>query len=443
MKKMKFLQYFRSGDLAVQPDAENGARRLSATAADVTVRGRWLWFALTLAATPAGAGDWWPPEYTPEYVEVFGEVEFEGTGFFEAPQFAGQNRHGVSLAGKVTLLAEWADGDVAFRFTPFARVDAQDDRRTHWDIRELKLDVVEGDWSFTIGADTLFWGKTEAVHLVDIINQTDAVEGIDDEDRLGQPMLKVARITGIGEFSAFLLPYFRERTFPGEDGRLRFGLPVATSRPVYDTDAEEWTTSFALRYAGVIGDVDLGLSAFHGLGRDPAFLFDGKRLRPFYERITQAGFDVQYTSGATLWKAEGIYRWGQRNADFVEEDFGALTGGLEHTLFGIIETNADLGLILEYAWDSRGDDALNAFQNDLILGTRLALNDTEDTSVLVTGAIDTTDGGIALRLEAERRISERWKAQIESVGFINHDKSSPAGAFADDSFVRLKLTYFF
>ncbi len=392
-----------------------------------------------LTATPAFAGEQWQPEYT----EVFGEVEFEGTGFFEAPQFAGQSRDDVSLAGKVTFLAEWADGDIAFRFTPFARLDAQDDRRTHWDIRELKLDVTQGDWSFTIGADTLFWGKTEVVHLVDIINQTDAVEDIDDEDRLGQPMLKVARITEIGEFSAFLLPYFRERPFPGTDGRLRFGLPVATSRPFYDTDAEEWTPSFALRYSGVIGNVDLGLSAFHGLGRDPAFFFNGARLRPFYERITQTGIDVQYTSGATLWKAEGIYRWGQKNTSFTEEDFGALTGGLEHTLFGVMETSADLGLIVEYAWDSRGDDALNAFQNDLILGTRLALNDPEDTSLLVTGVIDTTDGGIALRLEAERRISEQWKAQIESVGFVNQDKSGPSGASADDSFVRLKLTYFF
>ena len=97
----------------------------------------------------------------------------------------------------------------------------------------------------------------------------------------------------------------------------------------------------------------------------------------------------------------------------------------------------------QFAGQSRGDDALNAFQNDLILGTRLALNDPEDTSVLVTGAIDTTDGGIALRLEAERRLSEQWKAQIESVGFVNQDKSGPSGAFADDSFVRLKLTYFF
>ena len=159
----------------------------------------------------------------------------------------------------------------------------------------------------------------------------------------------------------------------------------------------------------MIGDVDLGLSGFHGLGRDPAFFFDGARLRPFYERITQGGFDVQYTMGETLWKAEGIYRWGQHNADFIEEDFAALTGGLEHTLFGVMQINADLGLIVEFAWDSRGDAALTTFQSDVILGTRLALNDARDTSVLVTGAVDTTDGGISIRLEAERRIAEHWR----------------------------------
>jgi hypothetical protein len=379
----------------------------------------------------------------PEHTELFGEVELEATGFVEAPQFPGQKRHHASLAGQATFLAEWADGDLAFRLTPFGRVDAHDDRRTHWDIRELKLDLTAGDWSVTLGADTVFWGKTEAVHLVDIINQTDAVEDIDDEDRFGQPMLKVARITPIGEVSAFFLPYFRERTFPGREGRLRLEPPVDTDRPIYGTGAEEWTPSFALRYAGVLGDVDLGLSAFHGLSRDPAFLFDGAALRPVYERVTQVGLDVQYTSGATLWKAEGLYRWGQKNAAFAEEDYGALTGGLEHTLFGIAGSNADLGLIVEYAWDSRGDDALTVFQNDLVLGTRLTLNDTQDTSVLLTGALDTTDGGVALRLEAERRLSAHWKAAIEGSAFLNQGKSGPGGAFADDSFVKVKLIYFF
>ena len=379
----------------------------------------------------------------PEHWELDGQVELELTGFFRDPQFPGQDRDGLSVAGQATFFAEWLGGDLTLKVTPFARYDIADDRRTHWDLREAKIDYTSGNWSFTLGADTVFWGKTEAVHLVDFINQTDQVEGLDDEDRLGQPMLRIGYLSDIGEFSFFYMPYFRERTLPGVSGRLRGALPVNTARPIYDTGAEEWTPSFALRYSGVFGDVDLGLSAFHGLGRDPGFLFDGTSLRPFYERVTQAGVHVQYTSGATLWKGEGIYRTGQKNASFREEPYLAMTGGIEHTLYGIADTNADLGLIAEYAWDSRGADATVAFQNDLILGTRLALNDERDTSLLFTTAFDTTDGSTVLRLEAERRIAPDWKAGIEGVGFLATDRASNAGAFADDSFIQLKLTYFF
>ncbi|MFK7941527.1 MAG: hypothetical protein AB8B85_01220 [Paracoccaceae bacterium] len=377
--------------------------------------------------------------------ELFGEIELEGTGFFRAPQFQGQDRDGLSVAGKVTFLAEWQDGDIALKFTPFARHDIADDRRSHWDIREAKLDYVTGPWSFTLGADTVFWGKTEVVHLVDIINQTDAVEDLDDEDRLGQPMLRIGYLSDVGEFSGFFLPYFRERTFPGTSGRLRTNPPINTARPVYDTDAEEWTPSFAARYSGTFDAVDLGLSAFHGLGRDPAFFFDPVigAVRPFYERITQLGVDAQYTTDATLWKAEAIWRGGQKNANFREEPFVAATGGVEYTLFGVAESNADLGLIAEYAWDQRGGDASTNFQNDLLVGTRLALNDEADTALLLTGGWDTTDGSTSLRLEADRRISDDWTAGVEAQAFFGLDRTTPGGAFADDSFFRVKLTYFF
>ncbi|MEM7743400.1 MAG: hypothetical protein AAF409_06780 [Pseudomonadota bacterium] len=395
--------------------------------------------AATLVTVPA-----WAEGLAPTAWEVFGEVELEGTFFFRDPQFQGQDRDGLSVAGKTTLLLEWLDGDATFKLTPFARYDIVDDRRTHWDIREAKLDYQTGDWSFTVGADTIFWGKTEVQHLVDIINQTDAVEDLDDEDRLGQPLLRVGYLSPVGEFSAFYMPYFRERTFPGTSGRLRSNPPVNTALPLYDTDAEEWTPSFALRYSGVFGDVDLGLSAFHGLGRDPAFFFDPALgvVRPFYELITQTGLDIQYTTEATLWKGEAIWRGGQRNAQFREENFVALTGGLEHTLFGVFD-DADLGLIFEYAWDSRGDDALTPFQNDAIGGLRLALNDPQDTAILLTAAVDVEDASTTLRLEADRRIAEDWTIAVEGQAFLGQDRSTAAGAFADDSFVRVKLTYFF
>lgn len=406
-------------------------------------RARALTTAALAAAASLGAACAGAQNLAPESYDLFGALELEGTGFARDPQFSAQNRDNVSVAGQLSFLSEWRDGDVALRITTFGRLDAQDDERTHWDVREAKLGVIEGDWSFTFGADRVFWGKTEVVHLVDIVNQDDRVESIDNEERLGQPMVRVGRLTEIGEFSLFFLPYFRERTFPGASGRLRTNPPVDDGRPLYDTSAEEWTPSFAARYSGVLGAVDLGVSAFHGLGREPALFLDGGELRPFYERITQGGVDVQYTSGATLWKGEGIFRLGQKNLSFEEEDYVALTGGFEHTLFGVYDTSKDLGLIAEYAVDSRGEDSLGFYYNDVFAGARLALNDEADTSILLLGSLNAESGATGLRLEAERRIADAWTLGVEGQAFMGLSEREARGSVADDSFIRATLTYRF
>jgi len=391
--------------------------------------------AALLAAAPAGAEE---PE-----VFFFGEAELEGTAFADEPAFAGQKRHDVSAAAKPTLLVEWAGGDRAFRFTPFVRVDEADDNRTHADIRELKLDLRGDAWTATIGVDTVFWGKTEAVHLVDIVNQTDFVEDVDGEAKLGQPMLRLSYLAESGEYSVFALPYFRERTFPGVSGRLRPNPAVAEAAPAYETSLEEWTPSFAFRYAGVFDAFDVGLSAFWGLSREPTFFFDGRDVRPLYEEIGQVGLDLQYTAEATLWKAEAIGRTGQKNARFREEDFVAATGGLEHTLFGAVGENGDLGLILEYAVDSRFDDAPGLFQNDVILGVRLALNDVEDTNLLLTSAIDAETAETVFRLEASRRLSDNFKLSLEGQAAIDSNDNSLVSQLERDAYLRATLTYYF
>ena len=112
-------------------------------------------------------------------------------------------------------------------------------------------------------------------------------------------------------------------------------------------------------------------------------------------------------------------------------------------MFGIADTNADLGIIAEYAWDSRGNDSLSVFQDDLIGGVRLALNDEDDTSMLLTGSVDTNDGSMTARLEAETRLGENWKISAEGQGFFNAGSGVNKSPLADDSFLRLKLKYFF
>ena len=397
---------------------------------------------------PGGArADEPAPWWQAEHAELYGRADLETTGFAEPGAFAGQRRGGVSVALEPTLLAEWNDGATVLTVTPFLRVDSADDARSHADIREFALDHVSGAWSATVGVDRVFWGRTEAVHLVDIVNQTDRVDNIDEETALGQPMLRVARLTDLGEVALFYLPYARARTLPGPEGRLRGAVPFATGRAEFEPAAGQWAPSVAARFSGVFGAVDLGLSAFHGVSRDPSFRFDpgeaGGRLVPVYSRITQAGIDLQVTAGATLWKAEAIVREGQRDLAFERQSYAAVTGGLEHTLYGVLDSAADLGLILEGAYDSRGSRALSVFENDVILGARLTLNDVSDTAVLLTGSIDTETGAAGLRLEAERRLSPVLTAAIEAQAFLNAPATGLDASLADDSFVRLTLSYYF
>ncbi len=109
--------------------------------------------------------------------EFSGNIGIEGRYFVDDPLFAEQSE---DFTGSISVQPEfryqWNNGDNGFTFIPFARVDSEDDERTRADIRELYFLGVKDDWEWRIGVNKVFWGVLEFQHLVDIINQTDAVE---------------------------------------------------------------------------------------------------------------------------------------------------------------------------------------------------------------------------------------------------------------------------
>jgi len=160
---------------------------------------------------------------------ISGNVSIEGTLYTDDPAFAKQSKSGgVSLSLSPEYKYRSKDDSAVFTFAPYYRWDDKDDERTHGDIRQLDYVLAKGDWEFQVGIGKTFWGVTESQHLVDIINQTDGVDGFDGEDKLGQPLLRYSLLSDNGSIDFFMLPYFRERTFAGERGRLRFPLVVDT-----------------------------------------------------------------------------------------------------------------------------------------------------------------------------------------------------------------------
>ena len=371
-----------------------------------------------------------------------GNLELQSRLFSRDALWPGQASGATHLSLSGTAEVRWrsAGGNQRASLIPFVRWDEADSERSLVDLQEAYWALEGDDYELLVGANTVFWGVTESVHLVDIINQTDVAGDIDGEDKLGQPMINLALQRDWGELSAFVMPYFRERTFPGVDGRLRPPLPIDTDAAVYESSAGRKHVDVALRYSHYIGDIDIGLSLFSGTSREPRLVpaDDGPFLLPYYDQIDQFGVDMQYTRDAWLWKLEAIARNGYSHT------FAAAVAGFEYTYYQVRDSAADIGLLLEYQYDGRNElEPFTINDNDIFVGTRLALNDTQDTSVLAGVAYDLDTGETFLNIEAERRFGDDIAFELRVRAFSGADPRDITYPLTRDDYVQIQIAKYF
>ncbi len=384
-----------------------------------------------LSTSPVLAGEW----------DLTGFVGLDGQAFWQDSRYPDQ---GDSLNASLMFQPEfyWRndDGDQRVSIVGFARVDSQDSERTHADLREAYWGMESDSWDLNIGVNKVFWGVAESRHLVDVINQSDLVEDIDQEDKLGQPMINLNLQRDYGRFGLFVLPWFRERTFAGPAGRLRAPLPVDTDSPIFESSDEARHVDYAFRYSHYFGDIDVGAHWFDGTSREPRFMLapEGDRLLPVYDQMTQFGVDLQYTRDEWLWKLETIAR------DTRIDSFAAVVAGFEVTFYGVRGSAADVGVLFEILYDGRSDESPpTTFDNDLFFGTRLALNDLDDTSVLAGVAVDMETQEVFFNVEAERRFGDNLTAELRLRAFMNAEPGDLLHAFEHDDYLQLRLSWYY
>lgn len=391
-------------------------------------RRRFLAVALgLLAAMPVGA-----------------QPEIDWTLGLEARHFPQSGSLGQSQGGaSASLSTEWRwdyEGDQRVLFAPYLRLDSEDDRRTHGDLRELYWRKNFARATLYAGVRRVFWGATEALHLVDIVNQTDLVENPDGEDKLGQPMIQLTLNQAQGNLDLFLLAGFRERTFPSTRGRLGLGLPIDRGASIYESSKGRDRVDWALRWFRFLGPVEFGISHFSGTAREPVFepRFGpaGVALVPRYELLEQSALDLTAVSNAWLWKLELASRRqnGARST--------AMTGGFEWTRFGIAQGKFDLGLIVEYQFDDRRDGFAVAAQNDAVAGFRLGANDTASSELLFLASVDLDGEGNFFSVEASRRLGSRYRLSLEGRWF-DSATDAPLAFLNREDYLQLELLAFF
>lgn len=426
-------------------------------------------------------------------IEFKPKLEAEGRWFFEDED---DDVLG-SAAGTLEFFQGWDDGKQRIVGELFQRYDAQDEARTHGDVRELYYQVIADDFEFRLGARRVYWGVTESRHLVDIVNQSDFVENIDNEDKLGQPMMNLALIREAGTLDLILMPYQRARTWPGVEGHPRLPFPVHAHDAMYETTRAQNHLDYAARYAGSFGPLDVGLAYFDGTAREPrllpclqqgsrdangdpvpgtgtgpncdvfagvpssdvpeqiipalqqlglaptpeqvqAAILDNLVLVPYYDRLRQVSLDAQYVTGSMALKLEALRRKQQERWTW------AAVTGFEYTIGDVWGSGTDIGLLAEYLYDER-DEFLGVLTDDeLFAGTRIALNDVAGSQLLAGVIASRRDAGNRLvGIEASRRLTDDWRLALESRLFSAMSEDGVDAFLEDQDFVTLTLERFF
>lgn len=392
-------------------------------------------------------------------VDFSGSFGLSGRWYPETGAYPGQGPHGSGFVVEPTLFVEDSDGR-SLTLTPFLRYDSVDERRTHVDLREAYLLLFgqfgDGEWELRLGMDRVFWGVAESNHLVDIVNQADTVEHPNEKSRLGQPMVHLTLTGHLGTAELFLLPFHRQRTYPGRRGRWGPPLEIDPDEVEYESSAGQHHVDLAARYSHSFGPLDLGLSAFHGTTREPILRLASFRPIPipggppiwvphtlgaYYPQISQVGLDAQLTVESWLFKLEAIHRAGLPNALDVKDDFAGAVLGAEYTFHSVFESAADLNLLGEWSYDGRRLKATRLFQNDVFLAARLTLNDMQGTEVTAALLYDLDYVTRTVTIGWARRLSDQWSLRLEAALTFASDDADFIYLVRRDSFIGLDLVY--
>jgi hypothetical protein len=384
----------------------------------------------------------WAPGASAADVSASGSAAEEARAFLEAPQLGTQRGARVQptflAEGKLTLdnLRQGLDCE----FNGIARYDSVDSKRSLLGARTAKCKVRGNRWTVSFGYDVESWGVLEFVSPADILNQRDLNDDILTRQKLGQPLTSLTTTTKLGTFALYGLAWFIPQSYPGANGRLRPQLVVRADRASYDSSLKRANPEAAFRYSNTFQELQVNASYYYGYRKDPDFrvLVDASGepfLAPSYALLHQGSLELQATLGALLLKSEGALRLGHRGG------YGSAAVGLgvEYDLGALLDDGRTISLLGEYDYDSRPQSVVVPFTNDLLAGLRIALNNVDDSQIMVFSSLAFPQARVdVVAIDASSRLLDGLRVALSFRGM-----PARSGPFADlhkDEYLSLRLT---
>ncbi len=357
----------------------------------------------------------------------------------------------------------------------FFRYDALDSERSKIFVEDGYLEMKRGMLRLRAGYQRLNWTATEAFHPADIVNARYWDSTIENQEKLGEPMLAVRLKALGGDVEFYYRPIAVDPVFPSTRSRMRVFAPIHTGvgadvtlgdpvRMRFNGDLytdhfayEQWGARIQRSFAGA----DLGVHVMQHLDRTTPVVFldtteaSSPKARMLFQPVTVLGFTYVQALGSFLIKMEGAYQWymrprgGQTPLGMVpERNYGSVALGLEYgfnhqgrgTSTFILEGQGIFGFPKNQPVDasiflipqaSRPVGLLTPlFNHDVMLAYRYSFDDESSTTVLCSAIVDVLrPQEFLLTASVERRLGETWLAStgVRVVRIPPKDPKAPQG----------------
>ena len=394
---------------------------------------------------------------------LMGEVEVSGHFDLDSQAYItkADQKHSNSFTAKQTLELRYTKDELSILARLYAQVAYYDflrkedeTERTFARVDELYIKYDLDDSTLQAGKSIKFWGALELRNIVDVFNPNELRDDLFKTNRLGVWNASYSYYTDSGELSLIVKVAEPDQKMAGFPYVYYVFPKVVTYNDDLRTSKNEHRPSVYLMYNGTT-DTEYAI--------DYAFIYESgyDSQRYFSLRLNQPSTYVQnaylvdkfmtYNTlvvGATLLKLEALYVIVPDEEPI--SDYSHIALGVEHSLDDFDE-GTTLSLISEYYKYRTYEDGkytdlqlFESMQDDIFLGMRYALNNTDDTEIV---------GGVIHDLEYDEqiyyaelgsRIGDSFKVEIDYYYIEPSKKAQTANALLGrHQRVGVNIAYYF